>query len=370
MAHFEDDLEEEFFAVEVSLASPYSIKNLFCVLVLVSYFCLILNASPQLLIDFAPAGTWDTLAVCLYGLVLIGSLLKNYRKGLSWKVFFQWPDVYCFILMVLTLKVTTLSAIILGLRLSFMLAIYSARYVIGRMLLTYVRHHPSLTLIASFGIMILVGTSLLLLPQATVDGQGASFMTALFTMTSAICVTGLTVVDTGSYFSLFGHVVLLMGFQTGALAIMILSSLIALFVGGLLRSSRRGSLGRILDVTDSDSLRRFIAAVCFLTFGIELLGAGFVFFSWKHTFLSFQDAAWWSVFHAVSAFCNAGFALNADSLGAWSSNGGLVFGAGSLIIFGGLGFAILVDVVDQGVRWWRQPQSWWAHLHIQKPALF
>ena len=115
-----------------------------------------------------------------------------------------------------------------------MLAIYSARYVIGRMLLTYVRHHPSLTLIASFGIMILVGTSLLLLPQATLDGQGASFMTALFTMTSAICVTGLTVVDTGSYFSLFGHVVLLMGFQTGALAIMILSSLIALFVGGLI----------------------------------------------------------------------------------------------------------------------------------------
>ena len=183
-------------------------------------------------------------------------------------------------------------------------------------------------------------------------------------MTSAICVTGLTVVDTGSYFSLFGQVVILLGFQMGALAIMILSSLIALFVGGLLRSSRRGRLRKLLDVSDSDSLRRFVFAVCIATIVIELIGAVILFLHGVLKFL-IGGRAWWSVFHAVSAFCNAGFALPSDSLAGWLDSSGVLLLLSGLIILGGLGFAILSDVIDQALQWWRDPFSLWKHLHIQ-----
>ncbi len=365
MVQLEQDLEEEIKRAKSMWLRSVPFRLLIFSLLLIFYFCFVLLVPPTEIVGFISVASWDSLIVWFYGLALLILTVKRFKEGAQWKSFFQWPDLYCFILVLLTLKVNTLSSLLLGLRLSFMLFINAARFMVGRMLLTYIRHHPSLTLIASFIGMILVGTGLLLLPQATVDGQGASFMTALFTMTSAICVTGLTVVDTGSYFSLFGHAVILLGFQTGALAIMILSSLIALFVGGLLRSSRRGSLGRYLDVTDGDSLRRFVMVVCGLTFLIELIGAVLIFTSWQSTFSNIIDAAWWSLFHAISAFCNAGFALKSDSLAAWSQNGGLVFSAGTLIVFGGLGFAILVDVVDQGFRWWRQPRSWWGHLHIQ-----
>ncbi len=365
MVQVEQELEEEIRRAKSVWLRSVPFRLLILTAFLGFYFCFVLLVSPTMILGFINLDSWDSLIAWFYGLALLILTLKRFRQGARWQSFFQWPDLYCFVLVLLTLKVHTLSSLILGLRLSLMLLIYAVRYWVGRMLLTYIRHHPSLTLVASFVGMILVGTGLLILPQATVDGQGASFMTALFTMTSAICVTGLTVVDTGTYFSLFGHAVILLGFQTGALAIMILSSLIALFVGGLLRSSRRGSLGRYLDVTDGDSLRRFVMVVCALTFLIELIGAVFIFISWQGTFANIQDAIWWSLFHAVSAFCNAGFALNADSLAAWSQNGSMVFSAGALIVFGGLGFAILVDVVDQGFRWWRQPRSWWGHLHIQ-----
>ena len=309
--------------------------------------------------------SWDLFFLLGYGTVLLLWTVRNIRKRVGALFFFQQPDLYCLLLMSVAVAVPYMATVILLTRLLFYLVVSAFQLWMGGVALGFVRRHPSLVLVLSFSVMILLGTSFLLLPQATVDGNGTPFLVALFTMTSAICVTGLTVVDTGSYFSMFGQTIILFGFQMGALAIMFLSSLIALFVGGLLRSARRGRLGRLLDVSDSDSLRRFAAGVCIFTFGIELAGACVLFGLWQTEIPEFGDRIWWSLFHSVSAFCNAGFALPSDSLAGWVDAPSILFCMSALITIGGLGFAIVADLLDQGASWWKSPVSWWKHLHIQ-----
>ncbi|MCE5277456.1 MAG: potassium transporter TrkG [Planctomycetaceae bacterium] len=222
---------------------------------------------------------------------------------------------------------------------------------------------PPVLLAGSFLGLSLLGSGLLMLPTARAETAAPlSYIDALFTSVSATCVTGLIVKDTGTDFSPFGQGVILALIQTGALGIMLFGTVLGL-VGrrGLsLRSS--GVLGEMLSSSDVGRLRKMALFVVLVTLAIECVGAAVLYpmFSAAHGggAPAAGKALWDSVFHSVSAFCNAGFSLYSDSLRTGVSQGWAlplrahwqVLGVlAPLIVLGGLGFPVLMDVS----RWLR-----------------
>ena len=214
---------------------------------------------------------------------------------------------------------------------------------------------PSAVLILGFASLIVVGTVILMLPFSSAAGTWTTPMDALFTATSAVCVTGLVVVDTGTYWSPFGHVAIAVLIQIGGLGFMTGSTLL-LFV---LVGRRTGLRDRILvqastgvpQLGEVTTLLRRIAAFTIVT---ELTGAVILAMVFAGEGLGWGQAAWWGVFHSVSAFNNAGFDLTGGfrSITAYATNPVLLASIGLLIVLGGLGFAIVGDAVTKG-RWGR-----------------
>jgi trk system potassium uptake protein TrkH len=227
---------------------------------------------------------------------------------------------------------------------------------------------PVWLLIGSFVLIIAVGTGLLMLPVATPQ-QGAnvnSFLNghdALFTATSAACVTGLVVVDTGLDFTPFGQAVILVLIQAGGLGIMLFGSVAAMLMGKNLSLRHHQSLGVVLPSEQVGELGRLAVFVILLTLTIEAIGAASLYPMFAQargplgTPLSAAQALWFSVFHSISAFCNAGFSLYGRNLmagvneTAWNTplrDYWQVLGVmAPLIVLGGLGFPVLQDVL----RW-------------------
>lgn len=195
-----------------------------------------------------------------------------------------------------------------------------------------------------FALGILLG-SIFLHMDAAHPGETLSWTDSFFTATSAICVTGLIVVDTGSFFSPFGQGVILLLIQLGGLGIMTYTSLVLYLLGQRVSLSDRMAVGYSLLHDPTFSLRDFLFRVVFGTFFIEALGAVSL---WLLDPIGFPPGS--AIFHSISAFCNAGFSLNADSLMRWQSdwaiNGVFIF----LIVLGGLGFAVLNEVTLHAVR--------------------
>jgi trk system potassium uptake protein TrkH len=207
---------------------------------------------------------------------------------------------------------------------------------------------PERTLILSFLIIILIGTFLLSLPYAA-RAKSASFIDALFTATSAVCVTGLIVVDTGSFYSQFGQVVILILIQVGGLGIMTFSVFFYLLLGRSIGFRDR----RIIQDTFSQSPIRNISvllkSVFLYTIVIECVGALFLLIGWRDHFPP-MTALYFSLFHAISAFCNAGFSLFADSFVGFQGNILLNISVTSLIILGGIGFIVLREMAEGRLR--------------------
>jgi trk system potassium uptake protein TrkH len=205
---------------------------------------------------------------------------------------------------------------------------------------------PERTLILSFLIIILVGTGLLSLPYAARQ-ESASFINALFTATSAVCVTGLIVVDTGSFYSQFGQVVILTLIQVGGLGIMTFSVFFYLLLGRSIGIRDR----RIIQDTFSQSPIRniyvLLKSVFLFTIVIEFVGALLLFIGWIDHF-PLMTALYFSLFHAISAFCNAGFSLFSDSFVGFQNNILVNLSLTSLIILGGIGFIVLKEMVGIG----------------------
>ncbi|WP_147821134.1 TrkH family potassium uptake protein [Salidesulfovibrio onnuriiensis] len=182
---------------------------------------------------------------------------------------------------------------------------------------------------------ILAGASLLAFDPGLAE-QNLSWIDAVFTATSAMCVTGLVVVDTGSAFSHFGQMVILVLIQLGGLGIMTFTSLAMYLMGRHVSLSDRISVGQSLLHDPRFSLRNFLFRVICITFGIELVGAMLLWLVDPQGFHPYS-----ALFHSISAFCNAGFSLYADSLSAWHSNWSINFIFMALITLGGLGFYVL-----------------------------
>jgi len=190
---------------------------------------------------------------------------------------------------------------------------------------------PAQLLILSFAGMIFIGTLLLSLPAATNDGLGANWIDALFTATSAVCVTGLIVQDTPTYFSSFGQMVILLLIQIGGIGIMTITTSLALMLGRRLSIREQRAMQDIMDESSLADLKRTIASVVKLTIVVEIIGALLLFTRWAFE-KSYSDALYFSVFHSISAFCNAGFSLFTNSFEDYSGDILINFTLTTLII--------------------------------------
>jgi potassium uptake TrkH family protein len=202
--------------------------------------------------------------------------------------------------------------------------------------------NPAQLFLSSFLGIIILGTGLLMLPNAAHDPL--SLLDALFTSTSAVCVTGLIVVDTGSYFTPFGQFVIMALIQVGGIGIMTVTSYFSYFFKG--RASYEDQL-LLKDMTNTDKISdvfNSLKQVLLLTFVIELAGATIIFFSVDgRTFEAIGDQLFFAAFHGISAFCNAGFSTLENSLYEpfVRFNYPLQLTIAGLFIFGGLGFPIV-----------------------------
>ena len=217
--------------------------------------------------------------------------------------------------------------------------------------------NPTRIVAASFGVIILVGTLLLTLPAASRDGRSAGLFTALFTATSSSCVTGLILVDTWAQWSFFGQAVILAMIQLGGLGFMTVITMASLALHRRIGLSERLIMASTLNLNGMDGVVRVVRHALIGTFAMEGAGAVLLALRFIPEF-GVARGIWHAVFHAVSAFCNAGFDLLGGRFGAFSSLAGyrgdpLVLGVtGALIVIGGLGFFVWEDVVRH--RAWRR----------------
>ncbi|WP_326552030.1 TrkH family potassium uptake protein [Micromonospora sp. NBC_01813] len=215
--------------------------------------------------------------------------------------------------------------------------------------------HPAQVIAGGFAAAVLIGTALLMLPVATRTGDPPPLIDALFTATSAVCVTGLVVVDTAGYWSTFGQVVILALIQIGGLGIMTLATLLT-----VLLSRRLGLRARFLAQAETKTLslrdvRRVVRNIVLFSLVVESAVAVVltVRFALGYDY-PWGRAAYHGVFHAVSAFNNAGFALYADSLMRFVADPWVMVTIAVAVIVGGLGFPVVFELL----RAWRRPRSW------------
>ena len=203
---------------------------------------------------------------------------------------------------------------------------------------------PAQFLVLGYFIVISIGTFLLTLPQASTDPGSIGFLTALFTATSATCVTGLIVVNTSTAFTVFGQIVIMVLIQIGGLGIMTMSTLIALILGKKISLKERILIQEDLNQFKISGLLRLIQYVIALTLTIQGIGAVLLFFRLRYDY-SIIRSLYFSVFHAVSAFNNAGFDLFGTSLEGYFGDPIINLTVIALIVLGGLGFAVIVELL-------------------------
>ena len=202
---------------------------------------------------------------------------------------------------------------------------------------------PPQLFIGSFLLLILGGTVGFMALPGLYTGARLGWLDALFTATSAVCVTGLIVVDTATYFTTWGQAYILALIQLGGLGIITFTSVIMIALG-LRLSLRHESLTRSLaDIVPAINHRRLTRDIFLFTFSVEAAGALFLYLLWVPDF-GMEGALWPAVFHSISAFCNAGFSTFSDSLIGQREGGFLLSVIMGLIVLGGLGFIVIEEL--------------------------
>lgn len=207
--------------------------------------------------------------------------------------------------------------------------------------------NPALLLVAGFALIIFFGTLLLLLPRSTIEHFRLPLADALFVSTSAVCVTGLSPVDLAHTFTLEGQIVIMLLIQIGGLGVMTITSFFALFFMGSTSLYNQFALRDMLGSDAFSSLISTLLNILIFTFTIEAIGALLIWISIHSTMnMTLNEEIFFSVFHAVSAFCNAGFSTLTGNLGnpaiLYNHNWFYII-ISILIILGGIGFPILVN---------------------------
>jgi trk system potassium uptake protein len=206
---------------------------------------------------------------------------------------------------------------------------------------------PPKILVLGFATLILIGTGLLTLPIATVDGNGLSLLNALFTATSATCVTGLVVVDTGSTFTTFGQLVIISLIQVGGLGFMTMATFFFFLLGKKISLKDRLLLQESLNNLSIDGIVRLVKRVLIFTAIIEIIGAIILSIRFSYD-MSVGKAVYYGIFHSISNFNNAGFDLMGEfrSLTPYVSDPTVTLTVCALIILGGIGFIVMNEVYE------------------------
>jgi len=203
----------------------------------------------------------------------------------------------------------------------------------------------------AFGAASIIGTLLLLLPFATAPGNSTSVVAAFFTAVSAVCITGLTVVDTATHWSGFGQLVIMVLIQLGGLGIVSFATLLGLLISG--RISLRDRLNTLSEakIVGADSLPKLLSRILIVYFGFELVLATYLSLRLHFSYDEgvFQSI-WHGTFHAISAFNNGGFSLYTDSMTGFNQDMFFIAPVMLAVVVGGLGFPVLIELHE---RIWR-----------------
>ncbi|MDA8719132.1 TrkH family potassium uptake protein [Aquiluna sp.] len=208
--------------------------------------------------------------------------------------------------------------------------------------------HPTQIVVMAFGAAVIVGTIFLLFPFSTAAGNSTDFVTAFFTAVSAVCITGLTVVDTGTHWSGFGQVVILFLIQLGGLGIVSFATLVGLLISG--RISLRDRLNTLSEakIIGIDNVPALLRTILLVYFGFEIALAIYLVARLRITYEeSMGEAIWNGLFHAVSAFNNGGFSLYTDSMASFSQDLFVIAPIAVAVVVGGLGFPVLIELHER-----------------------
>ncbi len=199
-------------------------------------------------------------------------------------------------------------------------------------------------------IVVLIGTALLSLPFATATGKAGSFMESFFTATTSLCVTGLVTVTTATYWSLFGKIVILFLIQLGGLGIVTAAAGIAMTLNMKISMSSRLAIAAEKNALTPGGMAKLIRFILIATFSIEFIGAAILATRFVPK-LGWKAGIWHSVFHSISAYCNAGLDIMGEtSMEAWASDAVVILAVSLLVILGGIGFPVYRDIITKR-RW-------------------
>ncbi|WP_294152910.1 TrkH family potassium uptake protein [uncultured Clostridium sp.] len=198
-----------------------------------------------------------------------------------------------------------------------------------------------------FLIIILLGGVILSLPISSKNGTYTSLVDSIFTATSAVCVTGLITVDTGTHWNTFGHSVIMVLIELGGLGFMSITTFIAILLGKKITLRDRLIMQEAMNALDIQGLVKMMKYIVILTFSVQSIGAFLLSFIFIPQF-GIGKGIFYSIFHSISAFCNAGFDLfgNFRSLTGYYNNYYLIIIISMLIVIGGLGFSVLSDLLN------------------------
>lgn len=203
--------------------------------------------------------------------------------------------------------------------------------------------NPPRVLAIGFAGLIILGAILLNLPFASKSGESIGFLNALFTSASAVCVTGLVVVNTGEFWSLFGQIVIIILIQMGGLGFMTMATIVALILGKKITIKERLVIKEQLNSETLTGLVKLTKYVILSTFIIEGIGALFLSIRFIPIY-GLVKGIWFSIFHSISSFCNAGFDILGDSVAPFVGDAIINLTIAGLIIIGGLGFSVYIDI--------------------------
>lgn len=233
---------------------------------------------------------------------------------------------------------------------------------------------PPAMLISSFLILISLGCGVLMLPKMTASGETMGFLDALFTSISASCVTGLVVVDTATYFSYKGQLVIMILIQLGGLNIISFATMFAFFARNSIGIKHQSILQESLNVDSLSDSRDLFRQIFIFSIIIELVGALLIYLSWDSNigFASHGDKIFYSIFHSISAFNNAGFSTFSDGLyeNLIDTNYSVHVIIAVLVVLGGLGFAVLRDLFSIKKRKERKEKPWTTFRLDTKVSLY
>ncbi len=214
------------------------------------------------------------------------------------------------------------------------------------------------TICLGFLALIALGTVLLWLPWSTSNGQWNPFVIALFTATSAVCVTGHIIVDTSTHFSTFGQLVILLLIQVGGLGYMTATTFLIILLGRKFNLRQKIAVQQALDRRGIQGARQLVRSIMGLAFLFELTGTLLLWLVFRQDYGD-RHGLWLAVFHSVSAWNNAGFSLFSDSLMGYQTSVPINFIISALIILGGIGYEVIFEfyvwLIDC-LRYWGRPR--------------